>query len=112
MRPPPPRRNGGEKINKDTRLTIDPERMEFLKAAMSHYTVDLPKRMAAIKDELTSAADRALAPDAIIALLEELMDIVENLDFAKDFSSIGGLPALLGLLQHPDEEVSEGFGWT
>jgi len=36
--------------------------------------------------------------DAVLSSLEELMDIVENLDFATDFNSVGGMPVLLRLL--------------
>ena len=49
----------------------------------------------AVEEEKTSHAD-PLSVDEIEELLQELQDIVEQIDFAKSFSTMGGIPFLIG----------------
>lgn len=68
--------------------------------------IDLGKRMQDIKETLDSTA-AADTPDVANdlqqkeQLLDELMDLVESIDQARDLSSIGGLQTLLSLLHSP-----------
>jgi hsp70-interacting protein len=70
--------------------------------------VDLSKRLQDINETLAegpAAADDPAAAAAALAdkerLLEELVDLVENIDLARDLSAIGGLPTLVSLLGGP-----------
>jgi hsp70-interacting protein len=68
--------------------------------------VDFSARMESINEELL-ACSAPEASEAKVATgekhLEELMDIVESIDFARDIKSIGGLPVLKALVEckHP-----------
>ena len=73
-----------------------------LEAVMKEYMVDFTERMTAIQEGLSqSTSPEASAEDIkhAEALLEELNDIVESIDFARDLRSIGGLPTLKALMQ-------------
>jgi len=73
-----------------------------LEGVMKEYMVNFTDRMAEIKGRLDSGAGRGDA-DAQLGeserLLEELRDIVDSIDHARDLHTIGGLPTLLGLMQ-------------
>lgn len=97
-----------------------PERRVWLKEALEHYMQDFADRMKEIKKALDGGAPAGAGGDADNdaadvaggvdqdtrlaekeALLEELMDIVESLDYARDLHKVGGLPTLLELLASP-----------
>ncbi|GLC35278.1 hypothetical protein PLESTM_000302600, partial [Pleodorina starrii] len=109
---------------------VDPDKMKWLDEALKQYMVDLSARMRDIKTALqrdttttTTAAAAAAAAAAggpgrgddqqlgsetaaadleeREALLDELMDIVSSIDYARDLHKIGGLPVLLELLASP-----------
>lgn len=63
--------------------------------------VDFSKRMEDMMEGLQEVAAENSAPDEVqhaVHLLEELHEIVESIDFARDLKSIGGLPVLKQLL--------------
>lgn len=91
------------------------EKRKFLEAVMKDGIIDEGKRMRAILAELTlileplfaknknSDSPEALAEaieklnvDEISELMLELQDIVEQIDYARDFMKMGGIPFLLG----------------
>eukprot|EP00798_Chlamydomonas_sp_ICE-L_P004829 gene4829-34575_t len=101
-----------------------PERREWLEEALKHYMKDFTCRMTEIKEALDKedgvssaaegdtkdqdqedrtgeAASTSLEQQEL--LLEELMEIVEHIDCARDLHKIGGLPTLMELLRsrHP-----------
>ncbi|KAG2426037.1 hypothetical protein HXX76_013227 [Chlamydomonas incerta] len=107
---------------------VDPEKMKWLDAALKSYMVDFGARMRDIKTRLASdtaaaaaaaGAGKDQAPDADgeagedaeveekERLLEELMDIVGSIDYARDLHKIGGVPVLLELLEAP----APGLRW-
>ena len=76
---------------------------------MEHYALDTVKRMQAIKTMLDggegkSEGDPAAAvadpppPSVTLSLLDELEELVADLDAARDWTLIGGLPTLLTLV--------------
>lgn len=91
------------------------EKRKFLEAVMKDGIIDEGKRMRAILAELTlileplftnnnssndpealSKSKQKLNLDEISELMLELQDIVEQIDFARDFMNMGGIPFLLG----------------
>jgi len=75
---------------------------------MKHYTVDIPVKMTKIKAFLDTAVAGGADVEEVVRSLEELVEIVENLDFASDYNRIGGLPALMALLKSPHASVRAG----
>ena len=70
--------------------------------------VDFSKRMEDMMEGLQEATSATSAKDDVqhaVHLLEELHDIVESIDFARDLKSIGGLPVLKQLLVHGAPEL-------
>ncbi|EFJ51306.1 hypothetical protein VOLCADRAFT_116527 [Volvox carteri f. nagariensis] len=105
---------------------VDPEKMKWLDDVLKHYMVDFSARMKEIKTALekdTSASGAGVESDQgpaaggdvgdsggagleeREALLEELMDIVSSIDYARDLHKIGGLPVLLELLASPQPSL-------
>lgn len=93
---------------------LDPEKKAWLEQALQEFMKDFADRMKEINaslaaDSSSSAADggdnnsssggTSLADKE--ALCDELMEIVENVDYARDLHKIGGLPTLLSLLSSP-----------
>lgn len=74
---------------------------QWLTAALNEGVVDNVDRMRAIKAFLDSTTDDSKALAQKCELLEELTEIVENIDFARDLHKIGGLQTLLALLSSP-----------
>ena len=72
-----------------------------LEHVLSNYMVDFGKKMTDMMGTLEDAASGTEQKDTVAhasALLEELHDIVESIDFARDLRTIGGLPVLKQLL--------------
>ena len=70
--------------------------------------VDFTKRMEEMVGTLGDAASGTDSTDTVAhasALLEELHEIVESIDFARDLRSIGGLPVLKKLLGCSSSEL-------
>lgn len=91
------------------------DKRKFLEAVMKDGIIDEGKRMRAILAELTltleplfsknnvldnpeaiAEATKKLNLDEISELMLELQDIVEQIDYARDFTNMGGIPFLLG----------------
>lgn len=95
------------------------EDKKFLEMVMKEGIIDEGERMKTILSDLTGALDRMikeaasteeskedkeeektdvpeLTEDDMVDLLEELRDIVEQIDYAKAFSALGGVPFLVG----------------
>ncbi|DBA89950.1 TPA: hypothetical protein ACH3X2_004438 [Trebouxia sp. C0005] len=78
---------------------VTPEEQKWFQEAMAQYTVDHVGRMKQIKATLDQPDETADAVHKKQDMLEELLDIVDNIDYARDLHTIGGLPTLLSLLQ-------------
>lgn len=90
------------------------EDKEFLEKVMSEGIIDEGKRMKFILEEATKAMEyyrsKAMAKDPsdvsdppisdedLEGLLQELRDIVEQIDYARAFCSLQGLPFLIGCI--------------
>lgn len=75
-----------------------------LENVMKEYMVDFTERMTAIQKGLSDSTSPGASEEDVQhaeALLEELNEIVESIDFARDLRSIGGLPVLMSLMQSP-----------
>ncbi|GAB4821321.1 hypothetical protein N2152v2_008367 [Parachlorella kessleri] len=78
---------------------LSEEDQQWLENALKSYMVDLGARMKEIKETLDGSQTRPTTLEEKEMLLEELMELVEGIDQAKDLHTIGGLPTLLDLLQ-------------
>jgi hypothetical protein len=70
--------------------------------------VDFAKKMEDMMGSLDDAASQTTSKDTVehaSVLLEELHEIVESIDFAKDLRTIGGLPVIKKLLGCPSSEL-------
>ena len=101
------------------------ENKAWLEKVMSEGLVDLVKRAGEIVDDLKA---KALVPvrteppavleghalDSLLDLLDELLDIVGQIDFAQSLVQIGGIPPLIELMHPatpvPDELKSAALG--
>jgi hsp70-interacting protein len=73
-----------------------------LEDVMKNYIADFGERMSLIQHKLGESTSQDASDEQVHAgekLLEELMEIVESIDFARDLRSIGGLPVLKALMQ-------------
>ena len=64
--------------------------------------MDTGKRLSAIS---TLLGAEEIPVDQKADLLEDLTEVVENIDHARDLHSVGGLPALVRLLSSPENEL-------
>lgn len=100
-------------------LPMSEEDRTFLEKVMAEGIVDEGERMKTILKDLTDGLEvmmmmvgmgssiddadsneekfRELGEDDMVELLEELRDIVEQIDYARAFMALGGIPFLLGL---------------
>lgn len=92
----------------------------FLEKVMREGIVDEGERMKFILTEATNAmeyyrslaaesagnVDPPITEDALEDLLQELRDIVEQIDYARAFCSLQGLPFLLGCIQQFEVPVT------
>jgi len=82
------------------------EDKQFLEEVMKNGIINEGERMSVILENLVSHmesiqnnnnnTDESVDEDEVIELLEELRDIVEQIDYAKAFASMGGLQFLIG----------------
>mmetsp|Transcript_26945 Transcript_26945/g.44203 ORF Transcript_26945/g.44203 Transcript_26945/m.44203 type:complete len:393 (-) Transcript_26945:75-1253(-) len=82
--------------------------VEFLEKVMKEGIIDEGERMKSILKDLTDSLGmmlgeskqeekrKELDEDDMIELLQELRDIVEQIDYARAFMAMGGIPFLLG----------------
>ena len=99
----------GTKDSSETMSPMSTEDKEFLEKVMKEGIIDENERMKYILQQLTSVidyykdapADKIEPPitqDNLQDLLLELQDIVEQIDYARAFCSLKGLPFLLGCI--------------
>eukprot|EP00889_Picochlorum_renovo_P003594 jgi/Picre1/30624/NNA_005985.t1 len=69
---------------------------EWLEDALKNAMVDLGKRMVDIKEALDGEECSSIQEKE--TMLDELQDLVESIDQAKDLSTIGGLSTLLNVM--------------
>lgn len=87
----------------DAHASLSGADREWLEEALRGAMVDLGKRLEDIKDSLDDDAQGGSTEHRVTIeekekLLDELLDLVESIDQAKDLSSIGGLSTLLHVL--------------
>lgn len=83
-------------------VDMDPEKLKWLEQVLQKYVHDFNDRMREIKDVFDSGEENIPSSvDEKAALLEELQEIVESIDYAKNLQQIGGLSMLLELLESP-----------
>lgn len=104
---------------------MSPEDKAFLEKVMTEGIIDENERMKVILQEATKAmeyykskalgdadvSDPPIAEDDLEDLLQELRDIVEQIDYARAFCSLQGLPFLIGCIQER-EAVPENIRMT
>lgn len=105
----------GTRPSEESLQPMSEEKRKFLEAVMKDGIIDEGKRMRAILAEVTLAFEPILnqrskevetnsilepptleRENEMLELLLELQDIVEQIDYARDFMKIGGIPFLLG----------------
>lgn len=93
---------------------ITEERREFLMAAYNEYLVnhvdvleEVTKRMQGLDTDGNKIPDAELVTIQEEAL-ENMLTIVDSIDFARDFTAIGGLDPLLSLLESPHPSLRRG----
>jgi hsp70-interacting protein len=88
---------------------------DFLEAVMKDGIIDENERMKVILQQVTeklevwkdgSSMPAGNGDEAIETLLLELRDIVEQIDYARAFMALRGLPFLLGCIQEPSVPLS------
>lgn len=111
----------GTKPSGDTK-PMNKEDKEFLEKVMREGIVDEGERMKSILADLTTSLEALLGGDSsaptatageegeektkelgeedMLELLQELRDIVEQIDYARAFMALGGIPFLLGCATH------------
>lgn len=104
----------GTKPSDETVNPMSEEDKAFLEAVMKDGIIDENERMKTILKQLTEALEAikaksegkdvqvSLSDEEIDELLLELRDIVENIDWARAFAAMKGLPFLLGCAQQRD----------
>lgn len=104
----------GTKPSDETMTPMSDEDKAFLEAVMKDGIIDENERMKTILKEVTESLQAMkeksegkdvqvpLSEEQIDELLLELRDIVEQIDYARAFAAIKGLPFLLGCAQQRD----------
>lgn len=108
---------------------MDEEKRAFLEKVMSEGIIDEGERMKSILKDLTEGLEimlgtnvtadgggggeskheeklKDLEEDDMLELLQELRDIVEQIDYARAFMAMGGIPFLLGCATYQAAESS------
>ena len=90
---------------------MDPEKKAFLEKVMKEGIIDEGERMTTILKEASgiledwTVAQKAVTPEQeehVQVLLEELRGIVEQIDYARMFAAVSGLPFLLGMIEEQE----------
>jgi hsp70-interacting protein len=117
----------GTSSDQSNALPMSEEDRTFLEKVMAEGIVDEGERMKTILKDLTDGLEvmmmvgtgssiddadsneekvKELDEDDMVELLEELRDIVEQIDYARAFMALGGIPFLLGLATHINDGVA------
>mmetsp|Transcript_19462 Transcript_19462/g.46454 ORF Transcript_19462/g.46454 Transcript_19462/m.46454 type:complete len:312 (+) Transcript_19462:134-1069(+) len=78
--------------------SYDPEKMQWLEEVMKNCTLDIGRRMVEISKGLIRPEESSEAISEKEELLEELTEICESIDFARDLGKVGGLPCVIAFL--------------
>ncbi|KAL7533150.1 hypothetical protein ACHAXR_005072 [Thalassiosira sp. AJA248-18] len=101
---------------------MNKEDVEFLEKVMKEGIIDEGEQMKSILKDLTDSLEvmvlsgeskqeekrKELDEDDMLDLLQELRDIVEQIDYARAFMAMGGIPFLLGCATYHAAESSNG----
>eukprot|EP00620_Florenciella_sp_RCC1587_P022972 CAMPEP_0182567144 /NCGR_PEP_ID=MMETSP1324-20130603/8431_1 /TAXON_ID=236786 /ORGANISM="Florenciella sp., Strain RCC1587" /LENGTH=364 /DNA_ID=CAMNT_0024781081 /DNA_START=182 /DNA_END=1276 /DNA_ORIENTATION=+ len=98
----------GDGTSSEPPAPMSKEKKEFLEAVMKDGVVDLVKRAGEILEALHDGTKPCRegtaidddATDRLVGLMGELMDIVEQIDFAMALVQIGGVPPLLAIIEN------------
>lgn len=105
---------------------MNKEDIEFLEKVMKEGIIDEGERMKTILKDLTDSIEaivvdgeskqeekrKELEEGEMLELLQELRDIVEQIDYARAFMAMGGIPFLLGCATHqggPGNDASKNI---
>ncbi|GMH40325.1 hypothetical protein BSKO_08229 [Bryopsis sp. KO-2023] len=80
---------------------VDPEKMKWLDNVLKNYMTDFNDRMKEITQVFEDGENSDASIAEKVALLDELQDIVESVDHAKNLHTIGGLSTLITILECP-----------
>lgn len=91
------------------------EKRAFLERVMKEGVINENERMKAILQETSEILDQwrknqsctTEQEERVEILLEELRDIVEQIDWARTFAALGGLPFLLGCVNERSSSIPE-----
>jgi hsp70-interacting protein len=103
----------GTTSSKDDMVPMSIEDRKFLETVMAEGIIDENARMKFVLQEAAKAmeyyktkalGDREIveppiSDDALVVLLQEVRDIVEQIDYARAFCSLQGLPFLIGCIE-------------
>jgi len=99
----------GTRPSDESMKEMSAEDKKFLEEVMKNGIVDEAERMKEILQTMAQSLDKYQSRngddvnlDELLDLLQELRDIVEQIDYARAFVSLKGLPFLLGCLQQRD----------
>eukprot|EP00210_Caulerpa_lentillifera_P008583 g8187.t1 len=89
----------GTRVSDFSNMEIDHEKMEWLQEVLSNYVKDFVNRMKEIQVAFQEKENQEISLKEQEVLLDELQEIVESLDQARNLHMIGGLPMLMELLK-------------
>ena len=80
---------------------LDPEKQKFLTDFFKEYSVDYAKRLCEILKTLSEGSQpgSGATEEELAKALEELEDLVESLDWARDLCKLGGVEVLFGVAE-------------
>lgn len=104
----------GTRPSDESMQEMSTENKQFLEEVMRDGILDEGERMKVVLEKLAGAMDlyqkgngNDVDTEELEDLLQELRDIVEQIDYARAFVSLKGLPFLLGCIQQRDEVPME-----
>lgn len=113
----------GTRPSSESLQPMSDEDRQFLESVMKDGIIDEGKRMKAILAELTLALEPMILKnndnetrsssevkeEELLELLVELKDIVEQIDYAQAFMTMGGLPFLLGCASEREAKIPKSI---
>uniref|UniRef100_A0A7S0VY40 Nucleotide exchange factor Fes1 domain-containing protein n=1 Tax=Polytomella parva TaxID=51329 RepID=A0A7S0VY40_9CHLO len=88
---------------------LDPSKMKWLDNVLKEFMVNFSERMSEIKEKLDNTDQSEISSKEIEEreiMMDELLDIICSIDYARDLHRIGGLPTLLLILRGPHVSLS------
>ena len=111
----------GTQPSGDATQSMSKEDVEFLEKVMKEGIIDEGERMKSILSDLTDGLGimlgtnkqeeklKELEEDEMLELLQELRDIVEQIDYARAFMAMGGIPFLLGCATYESNDANKSI---